>query len=173
MEDPFLKCILINDLEISISNIIFPILFLFSRTNSFKKPQMHVNHSMVCSAKWYLSDVFEVSTWYVLGFTCKQTRILRAVGIYISVLYVRGPIYDSLITDHTGKYDNTRCLTSDQRYGLLWYRLFLMSQRYPILIIGCYYRVNTLLSYLLQSGNVPNWQQYSSRFMHKFVLTLR
>lgn len=71
------------------------------------------------------------------------------LGMKFSVLYVRGPIYDSLITDHTGKYDNTRCLTSDQRYGLLWYRLFLMSQRYPILIIGCYYTVNTLLSYLL------------------------
>lgn len=34
-----------------------------------------------------------------------------------SSAYLRwGPIYDGLITDHTGKYDIARCLTSDQRY---------------------------------------------------------
>lgn len=53
-------------------------------------------------------------------FTCKQTRMVRAFGIYfldeVQRTYVGGPIYDGLITDHTGKYDIARCLTSDQRY---------------------------------------------------------
>lgn len=34
-------------------------------------------------------------------------------GMKFSVFYVRGLIYDSLIIDYIGKYDNVRCLISD------------------------------------------------------------